>query len=88
MSEVPSTQAQAVTKQFLEEARQTILNPYSTDMQISNLLQSYLSQEGFSEIAITGFNAFLNMRSQRATALSNIEDKKHNTATSIIANLK
>ncbi len=76
------------TADFLKEAQSVVMNPYSTDTDIMKLLHGYLSSDGFSEQAMTGFTTLMNMRSQRATALSNLEDKKHSTAMAIINNLK
>ena len=76
------------TQQFMAEAQKVVMNPYSTDSDIMGLLHGYLSSEGFNEQAMTYFTTLMNMRSQRATALSNLEDKKHSTAMSIITNLK
>ncbi len=78
----------ARTQEFMVEAQKVVMNPYSTDSEIMGLLHGYLSSEGFNEQAMTYFTTLMNMRSQRATALSNLEDKKHSTAMSIISNLK
>jgi len=76
------------TQAFMVDAQKVVMNPYSTDSDIMGLLHGYLSSEGFNEQAMTYFTTLLNMRSQRATALSNLEDNKHQTAMSIIQNLK
>lgn len=76
------------TQQFMKDAQSVVMNPYSSDTDIIGLLQNYLSTEGFNENAMNYFTTLLNMRSQRAVALSNIEDKKHQSAMSLISNLK
>lgn len=78
----------AKTGKFMEDANRVVLNQASTDSEIMGLLRGYLSSDGFSEEGLSYFTTLMNMRSQRATALSNLEQNKHQTAMSLISNLK
>ena len=72
-----------------KRASDVLLNLSTTDKDLINFLtEFYSSENGLSEGGLQAINYLMNMRSQRASLLSNLEDKRHNSAMSIINNLK
>ena len=77
-----------VSSEFLTKAQNTILNLGTTDTQLMRFLQDFYTGDNVSEAALQVVNSLMNTRSQRSSLISNIEDKRHNGAMSIISNIK
>lgn len=76
------------TQAFIREAENTLLNLGSTDNQVVDLFRRFLASDLQSPALQDLLNHLMNKRSQRATLLSNLEDRKHQTSSAIINNMK
>ena len=83
-----ATKPPGVSDNFFKRASETILNLSSTDNQLMTFLQTFYSSNDFSDGNLQAINMLMNMRSQRSQLISNLEEKRHNGAMSIISNLK
>lgn len=72
---------------FYAKASETLLNLATTDSQLLNFLKEY-SNGDTSDANLQTINILMNFRNQRSQLISNLEDKRHNGAMAIIANLK
>ncbi len=77
-----------VSKEFFNEAKSTLLNLGSSDADILKFLEKTYSSDNQGDGVLQTINYLMNMRNQRSSMLSNIEDKRHNGAMSIISNMK
>lgn len=73
---------------FFKKASQTLLNLSTTDSQLLKFLSDFYASDEVSEGNLQALNFLMNQRSQRSELLSNLEEKRHNSAMSIINNLK
>lgn len=73
---------------FINEARDVVLNLGTTDDQLVDFFRRFLISDVVGEDTLQVLNTFMNMRNQRATLLSNLEEKKNQAATSIINNMR
>jgi hypothetical protein len=73
---------------FINEARDVVLNLGTTDNQLVDFFRRFLSSNVVGEDTLQVLNTFMNMRNQRAMLLSNLEEKRHQAASSIINNMR
>jgi len=76
------------TNQFIDEAEKVLLNLSSSDNQVVDLFRRFLTSDLQSPALMEMLNHLMNTRTQRATLLSNLEDRKHQAASAIINNMK
>ncbi len=73
---------------FINEARDVVLNLGTTDNELVDFFRRFLMSDVVGEDTLQVLNTFMNMRNQRAMLLSNLEEKRHQAASSIIGNMR
>lgn len=76
------------TNQFIDDAEKVLLNLSSSDNQVVDLFRRFLTSDLQSPALMEMLNHLMNTRTQRASLLSNLEDRKHQTSSAIINNMK
>lgn len=88
MSDVNTAKPQGVSDSFYKQASQVILNQATTDAQLLEFMDSFYKSSDTSPGNLQAINILMNMRVQRSELISNLEEKRHRGAMSIVNNLK